>query len=1239
MYNHLEIEKKWQEFWEKNKVFKTENDFSKPKYYCLDMFPYPSWAWLHVGHPEWYTANDIVARYKNANGFNVLHPMWWDAFWLPAENYAIKTWTHPRTTTDENIKVFKKQIKSLGFSYDWDREIDTTDPKYYKWTQWIFLKLFENWLAYEQDLPINYCPSCKTGLANEEVLNDFTCDRCWTKVEKRKIKQWVLAITKYADRLLKDVDNLDWPESIKEMQRNWIGKSEGCEFEMKKADCIKKTVLVLHWWGWSSKKWWNSWLKEELENRGYNVIVPDLPDSDYPNLQKQLKFLEQYKSELDENSIIIWHSFWAFLANHFINSLDHNIFKLIHIGWVYSKDLLNNTDFKDFKWAEDFYKSLNNDFDLDVIKNKVIYFKSYLSRNDSLIPFISTHDYYKKNNIDLRIFEDKWHFNESSNIFKFPELLGEILSDENLSISVYTTRIDTVFGMTYAVLAPDHIDVEKFIIPEQKDVCLKYINDSRQKSDQDRTAENKEKTWVFTGSYLLNPFNNQKVPLWIADYVLWNYGTWAVMAVPGHDVRDFEFAKKYDLEIKQVIASYNILTWESTPKEWFPTRTKKCATSIIKHSSEDKYLVENFTNWEICFLGGWIDWEETPFECIKREIKEECGLWDLKKVHQFWVMVWHWFKARKQQNCKDPDYLFVVELNSLTWFRENCQEDSVSYTNEWWTKDEILNSKLFKSHHLDMFKKYLWWEKAYIDDWILMDSWDFSMLNSKAARLVLIEFAEKNWFWNKKINYKLRDWLFSRQRYWWEPIPLIHIDHENLKKIPHIYDLSEVSDLDLAYILKRQVKDWESKDRVSCKCWHIRELVIWWKVVSKIYDWIYTKIICDYNLPLELPQVENYEPSWDWTSPLSKVDDFVNIRLADNLIWKRETNTMPQWGWSCWYYLRFMDPNNQDELVNPEVEKYWGQVDSYVGWAEHAVLHLLYARFWHKFLFDIWMVSFDEPFYRLRNQWLILSYAFQRRNWGLVSNDEVEEKDWKFIEIKTWEEVSQIVSKMSKSLKNVVNPDDIISEYWADSLRLYEMYMADFKDSAPWDSKNIIWVRRFLDRVWRIYTEDSSENIKKDDLSKMKILNKTIKKVWEDIENYKFNTAIAQMMISVNSWLPEDTLLKKEWKEKFLIILHPFAPHIVEELWSMFTHSKESTSIFFTTWPKYDEKLVIDDLVTIWVQVLWKLRGEIEVWIDEEELSVLNKAKENELVKKWIVWKEIVKEIYVKWKIVNIVVK
>lgn len=942
MYNHKEIESKWQAYWEKNKTFKVENppltppyqggeQKIKPKYYCLDMFPFPSGAGLHVGHPEWMTANDIVARYKNAKGFNVLHPMGWDAFWLPAENYAIKTGTHPKVTTQENINNFRKQIKSLGFSYDWDREVDTTDPEYYKWTQWIFLKMFETGLAYEQDLPINYCPSCKTGLANEEVLNDFSCERCGTTVEKKKIRQWVLAITKYAERLLKDVDKLDWPEGIKDMQRNWIGKSEGCEFEMKVVN----------------------------------------------------------SSHFEENKNKAWKEVWK--------------------------------------------------------------------------------------------------------------------------IKVYTTRIDTVFGMEYAVIAPDYSEVFNFISDTQKLACENYINHASQKSDQDRTADNKEKTWVFTWLYVVNPFNWREVELWIADYVLGNYGTWAVMAVPSHDIRDYEFHE-------QVM---------------------------------------------------WIKW------------------WTISIVPE------------KYKNTKD----FTIKDTEDIWFP---------------------------------FTSY----------WYLVNSWDFSWLTSEKAKVKLTEFAEKNWFGTKKVNYKLRDWLFSRQRYWWEPIPLIHLEMDQVRSLPHINDISEATEDNLAYILKREPRDWESCVWTTCH-WKVRELIIWGKVFSKIYDWLYGKIVCDYSLPLELPEVENFKPAWDANSPLAAVPEFVNVKLAENLNWKRETNTMPQWWGSCWYYLRYMDPKNPDRLVDRSVADYWWEVDSYVGGAEHAVLHLLYARFWHKFLFDIGVVPTDEPFYRLRNQGLILAYSYQNAKGRLIANDLVEEKTspqpspqgegvaTKYFDKETGEELQKVVAKMSKSLKNVVNPDEIIEEYGADTLRLYEMYMADFKDSAPWDTKNIIWVRRFIEKAERLFTSEAKISTE-DDNSTMKLVHKTIKKVWEDIENYKFNTAIASLMILVNNWLPKDEKLQTEWKSIFVKLLNPFTPHLAEELWQRLGNK---TSVFHASWPEYDAKMTVDDTITIAVQVLGKVRWTIEVAKDEDQASVLEKAKTNADVTKWLEWKTLVKEIYVPGKIVNLVVK
>ncbi len=944
-YDHKNLEAKWQKFWEENQTFTTPSLSDKPKKFILDMFPYPSGTGLHVGHPKGYTATDIVGRYYHARGYNVLHPMGFDAFGLPAENYAIKTGTHPAVTTAKNIETFITQLKALGFGYDWNRMIDTTDPKYYQWTQWIFLELFKKGLAYEQNLPINYCPSCKTGLANEEVLSDNTCDRCGTLVERRAIRQWVLKITDYAERLIADLDEVDWSESVKEMQRNWIGKSEGCEFEMKKSD------------------------------------------------------------------------------------------------------------------------------------------------------------------------------------------------DENKKIAVYTTRVDTVFGMSYAVLAPDHPNVIDFITDAQKLDCLTYIEASKSKSDQDRTQDGKEKTGVFTGSYVINPFNGESVPLWIADYVLGHYGTGAVMAVPAHDERDFAFAKKYDLPITPTIYPENIAKKyrEQADEKFFSSLTQEQAD---EHIRETQQLEDGF-------------FDNLPF----------------------------------------TDDGFIGNINYPTKTEEDTKKSQ-----------EIFAKIFLKSSH--------------------------------DARNIFAEMAEAENFGQKKTNYKLRDWLFSRQRYWGEPIPLIHLDHADLKKLPHITDITEATDVNLAYILKRPAESGERTEGCVCGSGKIRELVIGGKVFSKIYDGLTTKIVMDSRLPLELPETDDFLPAGDGESPLAKLDDWVNIHLADNLSGKRETNTMPQWGGSCWYYLRFLDPENNDAIASPKILEYWQNVDEYVGGTEHAVLHLLYARFWHKVLYDIGVVPTKEPFQKLVNQGMVLAYAYEKKDGGLVAVDLVEEKDGKYFIIETGEEVNRIVAKMSKSLKNTANPLDISEEHGADTLRLYEMFIGDFRDSAPWNPDAIVGVRRFLDKIYSLYTD--GKNIAKDEMKTMKLLHKTIKKVEENIVDYKFNTAISAMMELVNEGLPTDSEMQDEWKEKFAIILHPFAPHMAEELWEMLG---KKTSIFEASWPEYDEFMLVDDEVTIAVQVNGKLRGTLTCFngVAQEEVSIL--AHADPQIRRWLEGTTLVREIFIPNKMLSIVVK
>ncbi len=806
MYDPSKIEPKWQKYWEENKTFKCEVDSKKEKYYALDMFPYPSGAGLHVGHPEGYTGTDIICRFKRMRGFNVLHPMGWDAFGLPAENYAIKTGRHPREVTDENIQVFKRQIQALGFSYDWDREVDTTDPDYYKWTQWIFLQIFKKGLAYESELPINWCPSCKTGLANEEVVNG-KCERCGHETTKKLLRQWVLKITEYADRLLDDLEGVDWPEPIKIMQRNWIGKSYGA-----------------------------------------------------------------------------------------------------------------NVTFK--------------------------------------------------------------------------------VKDSDKTIEVYTTRPDTLFGATYMVLSPEHPLVYELASDEQKDAVEKYKDFAMQKSDLERTDLNKDKTGEFIGAYAINPVDGEEIPIWIADYVLMGYGTGAIMAVPGHDERDWEFAKEFNLPIKIVVDPQN---------------------SDLSELQEQGSLAFN-------------------------------GL--------------------------------GVSINS-----------------------------------------------GFLDG-----------LTTDKAKFQMIRHLEEKGAGEGAVNYRLKDWVFSRQRYWGEPIPIVHCEKCGAVPVP------------------------------------------------------------EEELPLLLPNVKKYEPTGTGESPLAGIDEWVNTKCPDcKGDAKRETNTMPQWAGSCWYYLRYISANNPDRFVDKNEESYWMNVDLYVGGAEHAVLHLLYARFWHKVLFDLEYVQNHEPFQKLVNQ-------------GIILGEDGE--------------------KMSKSRGNVINPDDVIKKYGADTLRIYEMFMGPFEAVKPWSTKSIEGAFRFAQKIYRIVEEkEMTDEPAAPELEKL--LHKTIKKVTTDTENFGFNTAISQMMILANE-VQKQKKVSKSLMEKFTLLVAPYAPHLAEEVWEMLGHKE---TLAYEAWPEFDEKLTVDSTFELVFSVNGKVRGKKEVSKDITKEEALAAAREDINIQRNILGKEVIKEIYVPGKLVNIVVK
>lgn len=884
-YNFSEIEKKWQKYWETNKTFKTPEDLNNPKKcYVLDMFPYPSGAGLHVGHPEGYTATDIYSRYKRMKGYNVLHPMGWDAFGLPAEQYAIQTGTHPSITTRNNCDTFRRQIKELGLSYDWDREINTTDPGYFRWTQWIFIRLYNIWfdeklqkgrpiselkipdeikkhgkkeienyinskrLAYYDDAQVWWCPSCRIVCANEEVLADGSHEKCGNKVIRKNLKQWMLRIPLYAERLLKGIDSLDWPEGIKDMQRNWIGRSTGAEVDFR------------------------------------------------------------------------------------IDGLD-------------------------------------------------------------------------------------------------------------LKLTVFTTRPDTLFGATYMVIAPEHPLTDVLTTESRAKQVLEYIAAASMKSDLDRTDLAKEKTGVFTGRYAINPVNNKKIPIWVADYVLTGYGTGAIMAVPAHDTRDFEFAKKFGLQID-------------------------------------------------CIMDPETDDPETRERVLAGD---ECWVLDGKYINS-------------------SDKVTGIDLNGLS------KQEGIEKMTRW-----------LEAYNLG----------------------------------------------KEKVNYKIRDWLFSRQRYWGEPFPVIH---------------------------------WEDGE---------------------------ITVLDESELPLELPRLEKYLPGETGESPLANAGDWLTVTDKNGRKGRRETNTMPQWAGSCWYYLRFIDPHNDRRIFDPEKEKYWMPVDLYVGGAEHAVLHLLYSRFWHKVLFDLGIVSTEEPYQRLFNQGMILAFAYESESGSKVPADEIEERDGKFYHTKTGTEVRQIVAKMSKSLKNVVNPDDVVKNYGADTLRLFEMFLGPLDATKPWDEKGIKGVHGFLGRAFRFLSEKGNIVEVNEDAEILKGLHQLIKKAGGDIESLHFNTAISAMMIFLN-------LATKKGKvtgstaATFVKVLAPFAPHTAEELWQSF--GNENT-LAYEPWPEFKEEFLREDNFEYPVSFNGRMRFSILLPVDMPKEEIIKTVMADERAKKWLGNSAPSNVIVVPKRIINIVVK
>ncbi len=960
-YDPKEIEKKWQERWESAGLYK---DYSRAKkFYALDMFPYPSGAGLHVGHPKGYIATDVISRFKMLNGYSVLHPMGWDAFGLPAENYAIKNKVHPSVATEKNIATFKKQLEAFGFTYDWDREIDTTDPAYYKWTQWIFLKMFEKGLAYESNEPVNWCPSCKTVLSNED-LEGGLCERCGTQVVQKKLRQWVLRMTDYAERLLADLDSpeINWEESIKEQQRNWIGRSEGAQFEMK-------------------------------------------------------------------------------------------------------------------------------------IKNR----------------------------------QEK--------------------------IEVYTTRLDTVFGMTYAVVAPEHKIIGQLKAQiSNYDEVEKYLIASQNKTILERTELQKEKTGVkLEGVEVVNPFNDEAVPLFVADYVLGGYGTGAVMAVPAHDERDFEFAKKYSLPI---IASIS-------PDLGYEENLENIE-KIFKIVAEIDYSLKK-ENIKIWFNGtlGVIGHYQKIFN-IPQDV--DCGVLekDFDNARNI-IEKLGYAKIEDKENEKFKVSRYIKDnlILEIGTFEHDLGNNTgkmfdIEYPipgSQWLAECYRITAGKERRMGKNDNERALYLElisgtgsDAFAGDGVLINSENYNNLSSAEAREKMAAWLEENKLGQKKINFKMRDWIFSRQRYWGEPIPIVHCEKCGAVGVP------------------------------------------------------------EEQLPVRLPEVENYEPTGTGESPLANIADWVNTTCPKcGGPAKRETNTMPQWAGSSWYYLRYIDPKNDERLIDQQLEKDWMPVDLYVGGAEHATRHLLYARFWHKFLYDIGVVTTLEPFKKFLYVGLILA---------------------------------QDGRKMSKRWNNVINPDEVIGQFGADSMRLYEMFMGPFSQSISWNTNGVVGMRKFLEKVWKLLLQINTET--RNNKKIQTLLHKTIKKVTGDIENFRFNTAISQLMILVNALEKEyaksattKAHMRKEDYEKLLLILSPFAPHLAEELWQQLGNEQ---SIFLQTWPAADEKYLKDEEIEMVVQVNGKVRERLMVAIDVTEDEIKETALENEKVRVYTDGKEIKKIIFVPEKLINIVI-
>ena len=1141
-YDPAKFESKWQKKWSKDKIYRSKEDAKKDKFYVLDMFPYPSGEGLHVGHPKGYIATDIISRMNRMQGKNVLHPMGFDAFGLPAENYALKMKKNPMDLTEVNVNRFKEQLELIGLDYDWSREVNTTDPEYYKWTQWVFLQMYKKGLAFESFEPINWCPSCKTGLANEDV-EDGRCERCGTPVEKKPLRQWVLKITDYAERLLADLDAKKDSASVnKDVLVTYDKNNIPCFTQITDSSAFKEGLPV-------------------IERNAIAAIVKHWSEDKYIGLKwKKVPWKTiitggaEGNQTSEEGAVMEIIEETGYLHPKLIKKLGKTDAKFFHVPKNVNRHAHFDVMYFELEDGE------KNELSAEESANHEVVWLSKDEMSDFLTPagqqhilntlFLGKKDQFAQESKPLldwpnsiKEAQRNWIGKSEGALIKFQISNAKLQNSSDNQIEVFTTRPDTLFGVTYVVLAPEHALVNELMdtVSNRKEVEA-YVAESKLESEIERTDAKKEKTGVeLKGVKVINPVNGGEVPVWIADYVLADYGTGAVMAVPAHDDRDYSFAKKFGLEIKHVISqSRTSITGDIAFRPDEPVVNRKVIRAVVKHWSEDKYIVLKWINagWNT-FISGGIEGEENDIEAAKREVAEETGFTDLEFVSYLGGPIHAKFYApHKNQNRTDFQQGILFKLKNGTRI-ETSEAEKKIHEVSWATfeeAEELMADSLVDSVIVERMKsgKYV-----YTEEGVLINSGKFNGKNSEEVRKDITVSVGGKWV----TKFKLRDWVFSRQRYWGEPIPLVHCEKCGVVPVP------------------------------------------------------------EKDLPVKLPKVKSYEPTGTGESPLAAIEKWVNVKCPKcKGKAKRETNTMPQWAGSSWYYLRYMDPKNKKALVDPKKEKYWAPVDLYVGGAEHATRHLIYARFWHKFLYDIGVVSTIEPFIKLQSV-------------GLIMGEDGR--------------------KMSKRFGNVVNPDEVVKNYGADSLRLYEMFMGPFDQQISWSTTNMVGVRRFIEKVWRM-TEKVSDTEVKGSIDK--ILHKAIKKVTADIQVLGFNTAISTLMITVNDIEKElsndESRISEEQFEILLKLLAPFAPHVTEELWYSLGNKK---SIHISEWPICDEKLIVDDEVNIMVQVNGKVRGSFKSSKDQSEAVLEAQAKEIPDVKKWLEGKSVKKVIVVKNKLVSIV--